>query len=685
MEDIVNCLLPEKKALEKAKEKIVLETEHKRWRQDAYLSMQNDADKKKPNRVLEGPKEIEPLTTTVASSGNPLVLPPEEYHLELNHLKELLRVRELELAPKREIEIQLAQKLKARAAIIRAQHQEELALAELNNHPATRWFKFFEQSKLSIQKTEEICEKSIEDEGSVELPINWDDPEDPVATSLIRQEVFSQKEQRECQAKTIKFTTSLADLKLEDQSLDVFERMWTPISDNNPVFRAYRALLKNLKEKSESTNKQLSACQKCFTVFRLKFPVADHHLHIPSSAFKTAVNSKVVDRTNEEISGLSNEESTRQCFQKNALVALAIEAGAYKMENGVEYIKMLRVSEGKRHRDGHVEYDRREICGNSDITEAHEEVANTKFRIAGFAKGLLAVIVDIFFVKKGVPKQFIYPLLHGAGLEDLFRYYRYLVPEFRSELIFRGFLIAFGNHVRSTLDLDSSSYPVTHWWRGAPQMKGQKMFFIDSSRSNARSEFDVKGRAILAHNLAERTFKVLEIFFTTQKYSEYLTKYISSSKLIEGKDKDVCIDDSLLNDASTHDGCESISEFKQKELLDIDEIEIMRRVKISKTMLAKRNPKLREDEDIDLPYWFPQEEQKAMTPAEWHQKRLTDPKRFAHKRSQDAEAKALKRSSMTDEERLLEKEKKNARMSKLRAERKVQEQIQQQQNENRLP
>lgn len=614
MEDVCELVPPNHDDLGKAKKKAAVLLEFKHLRSMAILNNKQDQYKKRFSMPCKDHVDDD-LPQNAKSSANAFLdMVCGDQNPELLRLKEFARIRELELAPQREMEIKLQEKLESRARISRS--IQDAAGFDLN--PDTRWFKFFEQTKLTISdpKMERSEEESSDVEQIIELPIDWKNPEDPVAAVMIRQEVFAQKEQRAVQAKANQMTTNLADINFEDQPANVFERMWTKVSADNKVFSAYKAIVKNIQENCAHYGRQMSACQKCFTIFRFKFP-EEQHLHVFSTEFKTKVEGRVVSRLKEEVAMLHIEEALQKCFQYDALINLAREAGAYKKENGVEYIKMLRVCGGKRRRQGGVVYDHCEICANSDL-EAHEEVANTMFRVVGLSKGILTIIVDIF-LKRNIPHQFIKPLLHGAGLEDLFRSYRSSVPEFKSELIFRAFLIAFGNHVRKCYELDSTTQPVTHWWRGVPQIKSYKLYFIDSSKGNTRSEFDVKGRATLAHNLAERTFKTLEIYFTTGQYADFLQKYVSSPSGEQGKEKEDCIDDSSLDSESTRDDCESMFGFRKAEIMQINEAEIIRRAKISKTMLAKRNPKSRDDE-IDLrdlfPSWFAEEESKAFTNAE---------------------------------------------------------------------
>lgn len=116
---------------------------------------------------------------------------------------------------------------------------------------------------------------------------------------------------------------------------------------------------------------------------------------------------------------------------------------------------------------------------------------------------------------------------HGVGLVGVFEKHRDQVPEFKDELIFKAFLIAFNEHVVNTIQRDSDSHPVTHWWERwvRHDKEGvQPMYFADSSNDHARRLFNRKGKKQLAENLAERTFKLIELYFTVGSHARFLGK-----------------------------------------------------------------------------------------------------------------------------------------------------------------
>ena len=87
------------------------------------------------------------------------------------------------------------------------------------------------------------------------------------------------------------WTISVADMKIEDQTPDVFQRQWTPVQDDNPIWRAYSAMLRGSKESCQKGKRPLSACKNCFTIFLPTFPEDDFHLHKLSTNFRTAIHN----------------------------------------------------------------------------------------------------------------------------------------------------------------------------------------------------------------------------------------------------------------------------------------------------------------------------------------------------------------------------------------------------------
>jgi hypothetical protein len=188
-----------------------------------------------------------------------------------------------------------------------------------------------------------------------------------------------------------------------------------------------------------------------------------------------------------------------------------------------------------------------------------------------------------------VPTSALRPEHHGAGLVDIFQNYRYLVPEFEHELFFRGFLVAFGRQVRETLQRDSDSHPVTHWWRGPLGTTDSQ--FADSSQGHAWALFNQAGRQQLAHNLAVETFRALELYYSHGCYKAF---FESAAKLV-GSD----FLEGYLESIPADIAAEPVPELPKivsAFALDQASVKAKKNNRTSETMLAKRLPDLTPEE-----------------------------------------------------------------------------------------
>lgn len=214
---------------------------------------------------------------------------------------------------------------------------------------------------------------------------------------------------------------------------------------------------------------------------------------------------------------------------------------------------------------------------------------------------------------------------------DMFQSLRPLVPEFADEALFRGFLVAFGCHVRRTLDGDSGNRPVTHWWNG-PTLGSDSMFY-DSSRGGCRAVFNEAGRLRLALYLAEQTFVSLEQFFAAGVHARFL----ENPALLVGRDylnaylevPKGSLEEELLTVPSL------APQFALPEAL----VKARKRKQHSETMLAKRKPEIQ----------------------------LIAPNRPIS----EAERSALRRSQMAEGQKQARREKEAARKKALRLQQKV--------------
>lgn len=150
-------------------------------------------------------------------------------------------------------------------------------------------------------------------------------------------------------------------------------------------------------------------------------------------------------------------------------------------------------------------------------------------------------------------------------------------------------MIAFQSHVKTTLELDWTSYPTTHWWKGSGY--DQSKFFVDSGRGNVFAEFNSNGRQRLAENLADSTLKVIKMY----QSCGYRQDYLRSSALIAGSDflkqyiDDIPEDiaEESLPEVSKHIPAFSVSSENRPQVISKN---------ISNTKLSKRAPDLSEAE-----------------------------------------------------------------------------------------
>ena len=166
---------------------------------------------------------------------------------------------------------------------------------------------------------------------------------------------------------------------------------------------------------------------------------------------------------------------------------------------------------------------------------------------------------------------------------DVFQIFRPLVPEFEDEILFRGFLIAFGRHVRLTLERDFDYGLVTHWWNG--QIRGSDCMFLDSARGGGRGVFNEEGRLRLALYLAEQTFVSLEQYFVTGAHARFL----ESTAVLVGRDY---LNKHLeeIQKGSLEEELLTAPKFAPQFALPKTLVNIKRGKKESETKLAKRPP-----------------------------------------------------------------------------------------------
>lgn len=546
-------------------------------------------------------------------------------------------------------------------------------------YPEVQLLDFFRHSKLVPIGRAELTnyKPKVEDhEPITELVIDWENPKDVVAGVLLRSEVEHELEHRNRYLKWHRSTTDIADLNLYGQPADAFERMWTPLVSDNPIFAAYREVLLELKMDCVKSTKKLAGCKQCFTIFTPRFP--DEFLHKLSKPFRGATDKREVKRRSRN--SLNMEEDTLQeCFQRDALIQLAKEAGVYKKEDGIDYIRMLRVCKGKRLRDGTVVFENLTVCANAD-EDNPEDLMRTRFKIKNLAKGLEWLIKDLYYQRKiphEVLRKVMNPDIHGAGLELIFRqYHRSGIPEFASELVFRAFLIAFAKHIRTSVDQDSRQ-PRTHWWLGPnqtirawnPDKEAYEdvpfaIQYTDSRIGYANRLFNVDGIQQLSECLAAQVFVVLELYYTIDFEKEYLEEHDPFSDEIRLKDD---IDDSVLDGASTLGGCESTLGLHATSAIGRGG-EAWRKKVSQGVMLAKRKPELLEDKEESILGLAPGGDLAALTPAERKQKQRRElesqlsEKQLADLKKKESADRKLRRENQ--KKKATEEEKKRQELAK---------------------
>lgn len=189
------------------------------------------------------------------------------------------------------------------------------------------------------------------------------------------------------------------DLKDHQQPPNVFKRQWTPISKQNPIWKEYTRVLRELRDEAEIKKQQLSACSNCFTLFTPNFP-PEYNLHEPSASFKKATHMKTIKRCDVEVLLAEPDAMTPRTFQYKALVALAKESGAYKKEEGVEYIKLLRVKRAVRPHRGQAVYEKYEICENNAAEFSLEITSEQCQRTGSLAEGILKLVEEYWPFKQ---------------------------------------------------------------------------------------------------------------------------------------------------------------------------------------------------------------------------------------------------------------------------------------------
>jgi hypothetical protein len=210
-------------------------------------------------------------------------------------------------------------------------------------------------------------------------------------TQLVYQLVLDDKIREANMKRADEVTINLVDLRLDKQPMNVFQRMWTPVSLENPIWRHYRHLFRDLKQKREKGHQELAACSRCMTVFFPFFPDY-HHLHKRSKMFSTAVDDRRVNSCLKAMVEAPDDRGIYESSTYQALVGLAKEAKAYKKDSTGEYIKLILLANATRSHRGKGKYEHAELCENCEVEFDLKEEARKRFKVQNLAAGILELI-----------------------------------------------------------------------------------------------------------------------------------------------------------------------------------------------------------------------------------------------------------------------------------------------------
>lgn len=443
--------------------------------------------------------------------------------------------------------------------------KEERISSDYLHHPQTRMGIFFKNAP-NMCMSEHVSVSEGDDNDFESLPNE---------SGSVISEFFRLESDRD--AALLRADNTAETCTVEDpyiQRADVFERMWMHVEEDDPVWKVYCTVLLNILVDARKNHQQVSACMNCATIFIPFFP-DDYHMHQRSAEFKTCIGSR-------------SAGAKWEILAQKALIKLAKEAKAYRKIGGDEYIKLIRIVKGTRGHRTNVKYNRIELCQNSNV-ESCESVSEKKFQSRNLTVGILKLVIQLHF-KIPIPKWMVRPYHHGAGLYDYFERYRHFVPEFKNNIMFRCFLIEFGQHVRRTDRFDPGYELRSNWWCGSYQSN-----FVGSGLVGVIVQLDKRGLVQLAKSLVDGTFKVLEDFYESDKNEVFL------------KQKDIAEDNSL------QEYLDEIPAWVEKEKLENEKgrVPVLRPLEIvtnpethnieknkktSQTMISKRPPNLTEED-----------------------------------------------------------------------------------------
>ena len=375
--DLIACAAPaDRKRAVKAiigRERVI--AEHRYKRVDQLTSIQREKDSAKLEELRNQPApQLVPLSEVFRRRET--ICEDEE----LTKIKDKLGQAKAQENEERRASY-LAQQMNEQAKALL-----EKQTAELVQHPEIRMKEFFQSAKGSVSVKTEIATVADTEEITEDIA-----PSETDALNIVHELILRERDRQANLSKANKITTELADMKLDSQPANVFERMWTPVSQENPIVKEYHKRIVRLRLQGQLKHRQLSACASCMTVFFPFFP-ADFHLHKLSVSFQTAIHEKIVAARRNAVMEVPEEQAFSESFTTHALVRLAKEAKAHMQKDGVEYIKLLRFVKGVRSHRGKGKYERLELCENCEVESGLQEEARRRFKLESLTEGILELI-----------------------------------------------------------------------------------------------------------------------------------------------------------------------------------------------------------------------------------------------------------------------------------------------------
>lgn len=443
--------------------------------------------------------------------------------------------------------------------------EEERLLAEQLHHPVTRMSIFFKNpTSMNISEQNSVVGDSQADLES--LPSG--------SASVVNELVRMENEKDDALLRADNVAETIFEGNPYTQRANVYERMWVLVSEENPVWKVCCSVFSEFRKEAKEAHRQLAACKNCASIFFPFFP-DEYHMHQISAKFKSCLDPRT-------------SEGDCESLPQRALVGLAQEAKAYKKEGDEEFIKLPRMVKGTRGHRAVVKYGRFELCENNNVS--CESNSKKTFQARNLAVGVLELVIQLHF-RIPISSKLLKPNHHGAGFADYFQHYISFVPEFSDDILFRCFLIEFGQHVRRTIKFDPGFKFNSNWWSG-PCISPASTF-VESGSVGRLVTLDKHGLVQLAKSLAEGTCRVVDDFFHDGKNREFIVR-ATVEKEVELLNYLQQIPPGLENEKVENERLPILKPLEVGTNPEVTLVEMSKRV--SKTKLSKRPPDLDDDE-----------------------------------------------------------------------------------------